>query len=521
MACDCVLARLHRRAKEDWHYTVAEFRRAAQANGWDSTVAELAVTKAAERRNAAAAGDRGEARARYRDGSLNDSQGGVEVWEIFYDTSDAGRRVCTLAPDVPDRPLDDRPWTWVALVGAEAEPPARPWPFVQFRNEDATGFYNTRGIPEILEVDQKEASTYRTTRAIAIDFAGKPFLSGQRHSTPFRFRAGEFLDGMEIVWAKNPGVDHVYQQDYSRNLAMKRVGSTQGAIASAAGADQRKTATEVNDMMASANGMSTDAVDRFAEPWAEMFDMMWTFMARTARANGGRCGLIQAAGKVMPSAAWSAEYCISAGVSGRSVNQSHTLAALTYIGQLAPVAENMTLALGPAAVKDFYLWIFNTLDTELARRVMAAAGSGDQRSEIERRNETVQSVETLNVQRSTPKFGDSMIKILKNWLAKEKLPKGPALPGARFARPAGWTETDKENFVRFLKPPVRREVSCDASRAGLGRRVGHRQDTRPWRTVFGYALGGAASPTTPPQPSTTPQRHRRFTAGTDGACVVK
>jgi hypothetical protein len=357
-------------------YTVAEFRRVATANGWDSAVMTLAIAKAAERRNAAASGDRGEARARYRDGSLNDSGGGVEVWEIFYETSDAGRRVCSLSPDVPDRPLDDRPWTWVALVGAESEPPVRPWPFVQFRNEDTIGFYNTRGLPEILEVDQKEASTYRTTRAIAIDFAGKPFLSGQRHSTPFRFRAGEQLDGREIIWAKTPGVDHIYQQDYSRNLAMKRVGSTQGAIASVAGADQRKTATEVNAMMAGANGMSTDAVDRFAEPWAEMFDMMWTFMARTARANGGKCGLIQAAGKVLPSVAWAADYCISAGVSGRSVNQIRTLTALTNMGQLAPIVENMTETLGPSAVRDFFLWIFNTLDTELARRVMASASKG-------------------------------------------------------------------------------------------------------------------------------------------------
>ena len=82
------------------------------------------------------------------------------------------------------------------------------------------------------------------------------------------------MDGREIVWAQTPGVEHIYEQDYSRNLAMKRVGSTQGAIASVAGTDQRKTATEVNAMMSAANGMSTDAVDRFAEPWAEMFDMM-------------------------------------------------------------------------------------------------------------------------------------------------------------------------------------------------------------------------------------------------------
>ena len=41
-----------------------------------------------------------------------------------------------------------------------------------------------------------------------------------------------------------------------------------------AGADQRKTATEVNAMMSAANGMSTDAVDRFAEPFAQLFSMM-------------------------------------------------------------------------------------------------------------------------------------------------------------------------------------------------------------------------------------------------------
>ncbi|MEI7902461.1 MAG: hypothetical protein WCK89_19605 [bacterium] len=113
-----------------------------------------------------------------------------------------------------------------------------------------------RGIPEILEVDQKEASTYRTTRAIAIDFAGKPFLSGHRRSTPFRFRAGE--------------------------------------------------------------------------------------------------------------------YCISTGVSGRSVNQHRTLASLTNMGQLASVIESMTQTLGPESVKAFMLWIFNTVDTELARRIQGA-----------------------------------------------------------------------------------------------------------------------------------------------------
>jgi len=369
-------------------YTRSEFLRAAAANGWDAETARLVlatvlVKKAGSDQSGTvyAMRDIGEDRARFRDSALANSQTMVDVWEVYYETADLGRRVCCFCPQFPDLVLSDRPWTWVALIGAESEPPVREWPFVQFRNEDATGFYNTRGIPEILEVDQKEASTYRTTRAIAIDFAGKPFLSGHRRSTPFRFRAGEFLDGMEIVWAKNPGVDHVYQQDYSRNLAMKRVGSTQGAIASVAGADQRKTATEVNAMMSAANGMSTDAVDRFAEPFAQLFSMMWLFMSRHARAQSGKTGLMLAGGAVLAQPAWSGEYCISTGVSGRSVNQHRTLASLTNMGQLAPVIDSMTQTLGPESVKSFMLWIFNTVDTELARRIQSGPGGGEKRTE--------------------------------------------------------------------------------------------------------------------------------------------
>jgi len=36
---------------------------------------------------------------------------------------------------------------------------------------------------------------------------------------------------------------------------------------------------------------------------------------------------------------------------------------------------------------------------------------------------------------------------------KQRTAPCPALPGARFERPGNWTETDKENFERFLKTP--------------------------------------------------------------------
>ncbi len=49
--------------------------------------------------------------------------------------------------------------------------------------------------------------------------------------------------------------------------------------------------------------------------------------------------------------------------------------------------------------------------------------------------------------------GDATMKRLLTMFAKTVLTKCPALPGARFMRPAIWTETDKENFERFLKTP--------------------------------------------------------------------
>lgn len=44
---------------------------------------------------------------------------------------------------------------------------------------------------------------------------------------------------------------------------------------------------------------------------------------------------------------------------------------------------------------------------------------------------------------------------LNDWLARmrKRAVARPALPGARFERPAGWTETDKKNFDQFLKTP--------------------------------------------------------------------
>jgi hypothetical protein len=105
---------------------------AAAANGWDGETARLLlatvlVKKAGSDQSGTvyAMRDMGEDRARFRDSALADSQTMVDVWEVYYETADLGRRVCCFCPQFPDLVLSDRPWTWIALIGAESEPPAR------------------------------------------------------------------------------------------------------------------------------------------------------------------------------------------------------------------------------------------------------------------------------------------------------------------------------------------------------------------------------------------------------------
>ncbi len=56
-----------------------------------------------------------------------------------------------------------------------------------------------------------------------------------------------------------------------------------------------------------------------------------------------------------------------------------TQASLTNMGQRAPVLDSVTQTLGPEAVKTFMLRIFNTVDTELARRIQS--GPSEKKSE--------------------------------------------------------------------------------------------------------------------------------------------
>ena len=62
------------------------------------------------------------------------------------------------------------------------------------------------------------------------------------------------------------------------------------------------------------------------------------------------------------------------------MSQTNTLTALTNMGQLGSLMENMTATLGASAVRGFYGWMLSVLDADMARRVMDAAGAGAEKA---------------------------------------------------------------------------------------------------------------------------------------------
>lgn len=328
----------------------------------------------------------GRARGQYTGGELPINETIIELWEIYY-ISDNGRRKCVMGSDTSYLVLEDSPWVYQRLArtnqiyGAitsveylEDKVPERPWPFVQFRQEDSEGYYNTRGIAEILESDQQEASVLRTCRAVAIDFTGKPFFQkGQspRVTNKFGFRAGEEIESDESVrWFASPAVEHVYLQQFAEGKASRRAGSPLGALSSVDPKRDKKTATEVMTQNRVSGGVSSDSVDRFAECWADLFEMMWIYNARQAVIYG-TSGMVT--GDPVPPEVWTAEYVISAGISGRTANQ---WSVVQNIQAIAPVLQ-MFPGIGQFVKADeLGRFLFGLVSDDLARKMFVDQESG-------------------------------------------------------------------------------------------------------------------------------------------------
>lgn len=369
------------------NYTKAEFDAAVRSNKWDESAAKSLKAAIAEKSGTGSGGvnatdgrgdETGGGRAGWKDEKLSDSHGTITVWEIYYtrETKNGegiGRRrfMAVLSPDFPEFPLSEKPWEYAPIVlgatqvvdpvtgqpqidpatgepmvAATCEPvPVRQWPFFQFRNEGRSlDYHDTRGDPELLEMDQKEASGFRTARLIAADFTGKPFIKGEKRVEMFKFRAGDWLGDNAVVFSVPPTENLIYQGDYARSNSVRRVGGASGAVSGADPSRDRKTATEVSVTQQQASGTAANNVDRSAEPLGELFAAIWHDLAYAARLMRKSPPLMVRAAATGPEESgheemmkvFSHRYLVVCGLSGRTAN---TVMQLQQLNTVAAFAE--------------------------------------------------------------------------------------------------------------------------------------------------------------------------------------
>lgn len=219
--------------------------------------------------------------------SYDPSEGLFVIWETYYEDKDSKRYKTISCPDTPEIEIHQVEWKWASKFneeGDEIPQPDRRWPFFQMRFEGRSrDFYDTRGAAQLLEDNQKAATQFLNLRGVAYDFFSKPLLEGSsstHNMANFRWRPGEKLpDGLKV--AQTPSIDSQFNfdADIERASAQRRVGSLSGALSSVINQGrERKTATEVNQEAFASNLLTTDSIQRFSEPFGQMFNEMWTFL---------------------------------------------------------------------------------------------------------------------------------------------------------------------------------------------------------------------------------------------------
>ena len=349
-----------------YRYTEREFKAEARERGWDkAAVKQVLESFASDENSSRDVGPGGEhsslpdqpeygaSRSAINDeDNTADSESQIAVWYVYHWKESDGRQrkyVTVFNPDRPDLVLDSYLWSWpdepveiqdvdefgqpfmrVEMIPGED----RRWPLVQFRYENRSlQYYDTRGVAAKLKNDQREATANKNAKALIMDYTAKPFLKGATGNLKtFRWRPGEQLPpNAELVIP--PRVDPIfdYNMDMARRSAARRVGAPQGAFSSADTSKDSKTATEVSYTALTSNRLSSDAVERFAEPLGELFQMMWEFMVkfppRSLMAVNG------ADVRPVPLEAFAQPYIVVPGISGRSANPDLVLRQIFGISQ--------------------------------------------------------------------------------------------------------------------------------------------------------------------------------------------
>lgn len=237
-------------------------------------------------------------------------------WTVSKDTTgeiELGRKACVLfSPDMPEHvvhifpwkeddirtPLDEVDSKLELMVAAqegrqpilyrERKGPDREWPVIQARAENRSRyFYDTRGIGHKCMDDQIYASGIFNAKMTWIDYLANPIFESEEsdtNSSNFTAEPGSILKrGMKFATYPNipPVLD--FSVDYHKREAGRRSGvGSQYNYSQTVSSSRKieKTATEVSLEQQRIAYVSSASVDRFNDPWIDLFRLLWEDLGR-------------------------------------------------------------------------------------------------------------------------------------------------------------------------------------------------------------------------------------------------
>lgn len=244
----------------------------------------------------------------------------VVMWEIYtYATKDdvdakagikEGERIrVVLSPDLPNMPAVKQPWrdpdTVERLSGddevkemqaalAEGRGPVlyknvrgaeRPIPAAQccFEESDPL-FHSKRGGGELCMDDQIAATASTNAKATMVEYYQTPMLTGNaRNPSAVSFEPGSVLpEGLNFATMPNVPSQFDFDINTRRAMAGRRMGAqSQYNYSTDMGARKlQKSATEYKGEEQRVVQVSSCSVDRFTEPLARVFQMLWDDLRR-------------------------------------------------------------------------------------------------------------------------------------------------------------------------------------------------------------------------------------------------
>lgn len=199
----------------------------------------------------------------------------IVVHEGYYHNKEGQKRFIQYAECLPDDFLKDSPWKW---QDSDVE---RRWPTVDMPREDrAPGLYDSRGLAELSEDNQKAATALKNVQGQVIDYIGIPTTSGGNAMTIGKFLrpGGNLPEGVTINAPPELPQFFGTLMDTERREAARRSGSDSGAISSTQQSKEPITATESNRNAVSSDIIILDNVQRTNDPISTVFSMMWEWL---------------------------------------------------------------------------------------------------------------------------------------------------------------------------------------------------------------------------------------------------